>query len=264
MVETEKQESIYVDVCFVIDTTESMSYYIVEAKNSIQEIINSTETSLKELYPDIYNNILRVSVIAYRDHPPNEKSYVTKELDFTSSQKAKKFVEELSAVGGGDFPEAVMDGLYSAANKIKWREKSDKILFLILDAPGHGKRFGTEYDCPCGYTEKDFMPFFTKKEVKFYLIKNENNEVLKMIKVFQEYLPIEIKVFQQKETEIKFSKNDKRKIKYKKDKKETIDINNDEIEVIKNICESELCESKKSEMVDFVSSIVLLKFTKNK
>ena len=58
MVETEKQESIYLDICFVIDTTGSMSYYINEAKNSIQEIINSTESSLREIYPDIYNDIL--------------------------------------------------------------------------------------------------------------------------------------------------------------------------------------------------------------
>ena len=31
-----------------------------------------------------------------------------------------------------------------------------KMLFLILDAPPHGKRFGTPYDCPCNIDEKSF------------------------------------------------------------------------------------------------------------
>ena len=284
MIETEKQESIYLDICFVIDTTGSMSYYINEAKNSIQEIINSTESSLREIYPDIYNDILKFSVIAYRDHPPQDNTYITKELDFTSSQEAKKFVEKLSANGGGDFPEAVMDGLYSAANKIKWREKSDKMLFLILDAPGHGKRFGTDNDCPCGYTEKDFMPFFAKNEVKFNLIKSDENKMVqKMIKLFEEYLPIETKVFQQQQNELITSSKHYDSCFMKKKKCESfpksldiptsscfkkesipIDFENEEEELEKSSSpiKSVLCENKKSEMVEFVSSKVKSKYLK--
>jgi len=42
--------------------------------------------------------------------------------DLTSQDEVIKFIESLNASGGGDFPEAVMDGLYEAATKISWRQ----------------------------------------------------------------------------------------------------------------------------------------------
>lgn len=46
----------------------------------------------------------------------------------------------------GDYPEAVLDGLYDAATKISWRDAKHKpslrYIFHIADAPPHGKEFG--------------------------------------------------------------------------------------------------------------------------
>ena len=44
----------------------------------------------------------------------------------------KKWLENCSAEGGGDLPEAVADGLHDAL-KLSWREKSTKICVLISD-----------------------------------------------------------------------------------------------------------------------------------
>ena len=92
----------------------------------------------------------------YRDHPPQETTFVVRANDFTESVKEmKKWLENCSAVGGksnwisidkiifdflkffpflkgGDEPEAVADGL-QAALKLNWREKSTKICVLISD-----------------------------------------------------------------------------------------------------------------------------------
>lgn len=42
--------------------------------------------------------------MTYRDHPPQDSSYVTKIQDFTSDYEAIKYVNTLTAEGGGDFP----------------------------------------------------------------------------------------------------------------------------------------------------------------
>ena len=44
----------------------------------------------------------------------------------------------MNATGGGDTPEDVQGGLNHAL-KMEWTEGSIRQLFLICDAPGHGK-----------------------------------------------------------------------------------------------------------------------------
>lgn len=55
------------------------------------------------------------------------------------------FINTLDAAGGGDGPEAVMDGLMDAARKIKWRDTTEpslRYIFHIADAPPHGDIYG--------------------------------------------------------------------------------------------------------------------------
>ena len=74
-----------------------------------------------------------LALVEYRDHPPEETSFVTRTHDFTDSVKEmKKWLEACSAQGGGDTPEAVADGLNDAL-KLSWRNKSTKICVLISD-----------------------------------------------------------------------------------------------------------------------------------
>jgi len=122
---SEINETVYdgLDIAFIIDATGSMGAYIEEAKNSIRDIINSTLNDLKEAFPENYNDKLKFSIVAYRDHPPQDNSFVTDKLDFTTSDNAINYLSKLEASGGGDFPEAVMDGMYEGIFGITWRKE---------------------------------------------------------------------------------------------------------------------------------------------
>lgn len=51
--------------------------------------------------------------MAYRDHPPQDRSFVTHTFQFTSDiDEIQRNVNWMSADGGGDAPESVACGLY--------------------------------------------------------------------------------------------------------------------------------------------------------
>jgi hypothetical protein len=82
---------------------------------------------------------LRMAVVSYRDHPPQDHTYVTKVADLTDDiEKAKDFLKNTSAFGGGDGPESVCCGLNDCLEKLTWREEAVKVCILIADAPPHG------------------------------------------------------------------------------------------------------------------------------
>ncbi|GJN94541.1 hypothetical protein Rhopal_007624-T1 [Rhodotorula paludigena] len=81
---------------------------------------------------------LRIGLIGYRDHPPQDNSFVTKSFPFTSSVPTmKEQLKSLYASGGGDGPEAVTAGI-KAAMELEWRPAAAKMAVLIADAPCHG------------------------------------------------------------------------------------------------------------------------------
>ena len=106
-----------VDVAFVIDSTGSMGPYIDEAKKYAAHIISKIQS---EGDLDI-----RVALIAYRDHPPQDYSYVASVWDFEDIQGFNANLAPLNAAGGGDRPEAVWDGV-NELSKLSWRENSDR------------------------------------------------------------------------------------------------------------------------------------------
>ena len=57
--------------------------------------------------------------------------------------EALNFITEIRSGGGGDTPEAVIDGLYEAGQNMNWtknaQSSSIKIVIHIGDAPPHGK-----------------------------------------------------------------------------------------------------------------------------
>lgn len=145
----------FLDVVFCIDTTGSMSSYIERSKKVIVNMINYFSTNdEKPLF----------GIVAYRDHPPQENTYITKIHPLGDAESALIFVKGLEAQGGGDTPEAVLQGLYDSVTKIKWRniaktEKTYKKLVIhVADAPPHGKEFHGGIDdkwpngCPSGIT----------------------------------------------------------------------------------------------------------------
>jgi hypothetical protein len=83
---------------------------------------------------------IRFGLIAFRDHPPQDMTYVTKSFGFTSDISVmQQNLSSLVASGGGDGPEAQTAAL-AAALDLKWARNAIKMVVLITDAPPHGLR----------------------------------------------------------------------------------------------------------------------------
>lgn len=119
---------------FIQDCTGSQGSYISSATKNIEMICEHIFTSGKLQQRDD----LRVGLVAYRDHPPQDHTYVTKNFGFTSDPASvHKELSNLYASGGGDGPEAVTAAMAEALN-MEWREHASKMIVLIADAPPHG------------------------------------------------------------------------------------------------------------------------------
>lgn len=92
-----------------------MGSYIASATANIERICDAILASVSS------EDSLRVAVVAYRDHPPQDVSYVTKTLPFTSDVSSmKEFLNSLYASGGGDGPEG-SNASMQAALELEWR-----------------------------------------------------------------------------------------------------------------------------------------------
>lgn len=118
------------EVCFVLDTTGSMSGLIEGAKQKIWSLANEMVSAKPA--PD-----LRLGLIGYRDRGDE---YVVKSFDLTNDIDAVYAnLRGFSAGGGGDTPESVNEALNEAVTKISWSSDRSvlKIIFLVGDAPPH-------------------------------------------------------------------------------------------------------------------------------
>lgn len=117
------------DVLFLIDATGSMADEINQLKENIRAIAAQVDALPSQ--PDV-----RFAMVAYRDHGDE---YVTRVSDFTPDVEA--FAQELdnvSADGGGDYPEDLNEALSQALHTPEWRvEETVSLIFLVADAPPH-------------------------------------------------------------------------------------------------------------------------------
>ena len=139
-----------VDLCLVVDTTGSMGSFLDAARQHLRATIESLCAA---------NQVnARVGLVEYRDHPPQERSFVTKVYPMTADRAhTQKVIAKLLASGGGDSPEAVYDGVRDGCTKMEWRPHSLRFLLLVGDAPPHGTQahLGIGNACPCGLTLHD-------------------------------------------------------------------------------------------------------------
>ena len=59
--------------------------------------------------------------MGYKDHKDKD---VTEFQNLTDVKRIKEYIGKIKVSGGGDIPEAVMDGLDVSVNKIDWRPNS--------------------------------------------------------------------------------------------------------------------------------------------
>lgn len=185
----------HIDVVFVVDATGSMADEIRTVKTHLTKIIKEVENGQPR-------PVLRVGVVAYKDHELEEREYVTKKLDLTYNiNRALDFISDIEASGGGDLPEAVADGLHVAVNEMKWNDVyvaqnqqvrhypwTKKLIFLIGDAAPHGEG-STDHSyvqgCPDGHNYRGEVDEAREKGIRIYTVSGSGIDSVG-IRIFKE------------------------------------------------------------------------------
>lgn len=116
------------DITFLIDTTGSMGGVI----SNVQANANTILSNVASAQPDA-----QFAVAEYKDTTDATPFRVAQDL--TGDQTAvTNGLNSLTATGGGDFPEAGINGLFQVATgAVSFRPASSRIVLLIGDAPSH-------------------------------------------------------------------------------------------------------------------------------
>jgi von Willebrand factor type A domain len=168
-------------ICFLVDTTGSMSTYIDAVKDQILAIVSQMVREGCEFGG--------VAFVGYKDWCDGANHFEI--LEFTKDVNAfKAFVAGVRAGGGGDFPEDVLGGLDKAIN-ITWPERSGaRIIFHLADAPPHGTPLYHSHhsdDFPNGHQrDRPLVELFKEMKCKeiAYHFGRVNNQCDRMIAVF--------------------------------------------------------------------------------
>eukprot|EP00475_Leptophrys_vorax_P044240 TRINITY_DN8788_c0_g1_i1.p1 TRINITY_DN8788_c0_g1~~TRINITY_DN8788_c0_g1_i1.p1 ORF type:complete len:290 (+),score=80.08 TRINITY_DN8788_c0_g1_i1:98-871(+) len=101
---------------------------------------------------------VRFALVCFRDHPPQETTFLTRVFPFTDSiDEMQDYVYTMAAAGGGDCPEAIECALAAVIsedglNLGGFGDDSDsmKVVVLIGDSPPHGVHLSHGDDYPDG------------------------------------------------------------------------------------------------------------------
>ncbi|KAF0450817.1 kinase-like protein [Gigaspora margarita] len=189
------EDSMNVDLCFVLDCTTSMISHIEAAKEHILEVAN---------YINSHNSNIKfwIGFCGYRDYCEKGRLQI---FDFNNSlEKFKTYIKtKVVASGGGDEPEDVLGGLNAAITQMTW-SNTTRVLIHIGDAPPHGRRyytFGYDYypeGDPTGLTAESVLEEMQSKNILYHFGKINNTTNL-MLEVFRKIIG-EFPVFDLKTT----------------------------------------------------------------
>jgi len=117
------------DILFLIDATGSMSDEINQLKENIRAI--SSQINALPNQPAV-----RFAMVTYRDRGD---SYLYNVTDFTPDiNEFAQSLANVSANGGGDYPEDLNEAFSQAVHSAEWRvEDTVSLIFLVADAPPH-------------------------------------------------------------------------------------------------------------------------------
>ena len=117
-----------VDILFLLDATGSMGDEIDRLKTTIDSV--AERIAGLDSKPDVH-----FAMTLYRDLAD---SFVTTTFDFTGDiQTFRGAIDDVVAEGGGDYPEAMDEGLAEAISAPSWRDPATtvQLVFLVADAP---------------------------------------------------------------------------------------------------------------------------------
>lgn len=124
------------DLCFVLDLTGSMGWWLETLRTKMQEIIDDNLQRMGDFAR------VRVAIVGYRDYDDDTPHVVH---PFTTDvDQIKVFLQDLDAQGGGDRCEDVLTGLEEAV-KLEWSSTA-KVLYLLSQTPHHGWRFHQDFE----------------------------------------------------------------------------------------------------------------------
>ncbi|MCP4695752.1 MAG: VWA domain-containing protein [Gammaproteobacteria bacterium] len=112
---------------------------VIDATGSMRDEMRYLSVELRDIIAGVYERYsqthIRFGLVVYRDHGD---AYVVREFPFTDSLNLMQAqVSEQRAGGGGDYPEAMEEGL-AAALQAGWRGgNTARVLLLAADAPPH-------------------------------------------------------------------------------------------------------------------------------
>lgn len=125
------------DVAIVIDSTGSMQNIIDDLKRRMTDVVRT----MQRIVPTA-----RIGAVAYRDRdagnvataPRQSEEFVIRWTDLTFNvSKVQSFLSGIVAEGGGDWKEAVKEGLSTAMKQLKWRPEAKKVIIIVGSSPPH-------------------------------------------------------------------------------------------------------------------------------
>jgi Mg-chelatase subunit ChlD len=121
--------TLRLDLLFLLDTTGSMG----DELGRIQQTIDSIAQRIDSFTP---RPQIRYGLVAYKDHGDD---YVTRPADFTTDLgQFRASLNQLSAGGGGDTPEALDEAMYDTVVRANWSDQpAVRLVFLVSDAGPH-------------------------------------------------------------------------------------------------------------------------------
>lgn len=125
------------DVALVVDSTGSMQNVIDEMKRRLDDLV----ATMQRLVPTA-----RIGAVAFRDRdddrvataPRQSEDFLVRWSDLTfNGKKVRTFLDGIVAEGGGDWEEAVKDGVETAIRQLKWRADAKKVIIVVGSSPPH-------------------------------------------------------------------------------------------------------------------------------
>ncbi|WP_084258993.1 vWA domain-containing protein [Microtetraspora malaysiensis] len=117
------------DITFLIDTTGSMGGVISNVRTNANTILSNVASA----QPDA-----QFAVAEYRDVSADAMSFRVAQNLTANQTDVTNGLDSLVAMGGGDFPEDGINGLFQVASgEVHFRPNSSRVVLLIGDAPSH-------------------------------------------------------------------------------------------------------------------------------
>jgi Mg-chelatase subunit ChlD len=147
------------DVCFVLDATESMGPYIEESKKRFGEIVSIVTKMLGTATPASSAARLapiRFGLVAFKDYGDDYGIGATKALPLTNdTKKLQAALDEVIAGGGGDIPEPIDRALRVATdNQMGWNRRRHNVIILVTDAPVHATGRDAAYSLATAFAKQ--------------------------------------------------------------------------------------------------------------